>query len=72
LYRTAGISPEEIWIQRSPPVAGPPDIQIISIETNDPANAVKEVSTSNHPWAIKFREFAKKTYGIDFSDPPPH
>jgi hypothetical protein len=32
---------------------------------------LKEFATSNHPWAIKFREFAKKAYGIDFSGPPP-
>ena len=44
---------------------------MISIETHDPANMLKEFATSNHPWAIKFREFAKKAYGIDFSGPPP-
>jgi len=31
----------------------------------------KEFATSNHPWAVKFREFATKVFGIDFSGPPP-
>ena len=71
-YRTAGISHEQVWIQRSPPgSSGAPDLEVISIETNDPANTLKEFATSNHPWAIKFREFAKKAYGIDFSGPLP-
>ncbi len=69
-YKTAGISREQVWIQRSPPGSGAPDIEIVSIETNDPANTLKEFSTSTHPWAIKFREYAKKAYGIDFSGPP--
>jgi hypothetical protein len=32
---------------------------------------LKEFATSNLSWAIKFREFAKKAYGIDFSGPSP-
>jgi hypothetical protein len=70
-YRIAGISREHVWIQRSPPGSGAPDLEVVSIETHDPANMLKEFATSNHPWAIKFREFAKKAYGIDFSGPPP-
>ncbi|MFZ0511250.1 MAG: hypothetical protein WAM14_06565, partial [Candidatus Nitrosopolaris sp.] len=66
---TLGISREEIWIQRGPG-SGIPDLQIISIETNDPTKVLKEIGTSNHPWAIKFREHAKKAYGLDFSGPP--
>jgi hypothetical protein len=31
----------------------------------------KEFATSNHPWAIEFREFATKAFGIDFSGPLP-
>ena len=48
-----------------------PDLEVISIETHDPANMFKEFATSNHPWAVKFREFATKAFGIDFSGPPP-
>ena len=43
---------------------------MISIETEDPAKTLKEFATSNHPWAIKFREYAKKAFSIDFSGPP--
>jgi hypothetical protein len=32
---------------------------------------LKEFATSNHPWAIKFREFAIKAFGIGFSGAPP-
>ena len=31
----------------------------------------KEPATSNHPWAVKFREFATKAFGTDLSGPPP-
>jgi hypothetical protein len=70
-YRIAGISREHVWIQRSPPGSSAPDLEVVSIETHDLANMLKEFATSNHPWAVKFREFAKKAYGIDFSGPPP-
>jgi hypothetical protein len=71
ISKAASISREQVWIQRAPPGTWAPDLEIISIETNDPANSFKEFATSNHPWAIKFREFAKKAFGIDFSGPPP-
>ena len=69
-YKIAGISRESVWIQRSTPGSGTPDLEVVSMETHDPANMLKEFATSNHPWAIKFREYAKKAYGIDFSGPP--
>ena len=70
-YKLAGISREQIWIQRSPSGSGAPDLEIVSMETHDPANMLKEFATSSHPWAVRFREFAKKAFGIDFSGPPP-
>jgi hypothetical protein len=70
-YKVAGITREQVWIQRSPPGSGAPDLEIVSIETNNPANTFKEFATSNHPWAVRFREFAKKAYGIDFAGPAP-
>jgi hypothetical protein len=68
-YRIAGISQEQVWIQRSPPATGAPDLEVVSIETNDPANTLKQFATANHPWAVKFRDFAKNAFGIDFSGP---
>lgn len=70
-YRIAGISREQVWIQRSPPGSGAPDLEIVSIEMNNLANTFKEFATSNHPWAMRFRDFAKNAYGIDFTGPPP-
>jgi hypothetical protein len=70
-YKSAGISREQLWIQRGPPGTGAPDVAIVSIETNDPAQTLKEFATSNHSWAVKFLEFAKKAYGVDFTGPPP-
>ena len=46
-------------------------MQIVSIETNDPANVFKEFATSSHPWAVKVRKYAKEAFGVDFSGPPP-
>jgi len=69
-YKIAGVSREHVWIQLGPPGSGAPDLEIVSMETNDPSLMFKEFSTSNHPWAIKFREFAKKAYGVDIAGPP--
>jgi hypothetical protein len=70
-YKIAGVAREHIWIQRSPPGSGAPDLQVVSIETDDPANMLKEFATSSHPWAIKFRKFFMEGFGIDLSAVPP-
>jgi hypothetical protein len=63
LVKTSGFS--------GPPGSDAPDLEVISFETNDPSKTLKEFPTSNHRWAVKFREYAKKAYGIDFTGPPP-
>jgi len=70
-YQIAGVSREQAWIQLSPTISGMPDFEVISMETKDPAHMFKEFGTSSHPYAVKFREFAKKAYGIDFTGQPP-
>jgi hypothetical protein len=70
-YKIAGITRENAWIQRSPPGSGSPDLGIASLETTDVAKMLKEFVTSNHPWALRFREYAIKAHGIDFSGPTP-
>jgi len=70
-YKIACITRENVWIQRSPPGSGSHDLQIVSLETKDSTKMLKEFATSNHPWAVRFREFAIKAYGIDFSGPMP-
>jgi hypothetical protein len=47
-------------------------MQIVGMETNDPLNVFKELARSDHPWAIKFRKYAKEAFGINLSGPPPH
>jgi hypothetical protein len=42
-YKMIGISRENIWIQKSPPGSELPDMQIVSMETNDPANVSKNL-----------------------------
>jgi hypothetical protein len=69
-YQIAGISREHVWIQPAPPGSGVADLTIVSIETENPPQMFKEFATSDHQWAIKFREFAKKAYGVDISGPP--
>ena len=66
-FKIAGITREHIWIQRSPPGSGAPDLEVVSIETDDPKKMLKEYATSNHPWAIKFRKFCREALGIDLS-----
>lgn len=70
-YKIAGISRETVWIQRSPPGSGAPDLEVLCIETKDPSKTFREFATSTHPWAVKFREYAKRAYGIDFAGPLP-
>jgi hypothetical protein len=70
-YKIAGVTRENVWIQRSPPGSGAPDLEIVSLETDDPAKMLRDFATSNHPWAVRFREYANKAYGIDFSGPLP-
>ncbi len=72
-FKIAGITRERIWIQRSVPGSGAPDLEIVNIETNDLNKMLKEYATSSHPWAIKFRKFVMDAFGIDLSSgqPPP-
>ncbi len=70
-YKIAGVTMEHIWIQRGPPGSGAPDLQVVSIETDDPAKMLKEFFTSSHPWAIKFRKFFKEAFGVDLESVPP-
>jgi hypothetical protein len=32
---------------------------------------IKEFCTSDHPWVVKFRKYAKETSGIDLATGPP-
>ena len=68
-YKIAGISQETVWIQRSPPGSGAPDLEALCIETKDPSKTFRQFANSTHPWAAKFRDYAKRAYGINFAAP---
>ena len=66
VFRAAGISREQVWIQHLPQG----DFAIASYETNDPEQSFKVLATSNEPWAAKFREHLKKAHGLDITQSP--
>ena len=70
-YKVAGVTREQVWIQHSPPGSGAPDLEIVSLETEDPERTLKEFATSTLPWAVKFRDFAKEAFGLDLLNGPP-
>jgi hypothetical protein len=66
VFRAAGISRELVWIQHLPQG----DFAIASYETNDPEQSIREIATSNKPWAAKFREHLKQAHGLDVTQFP--
>lgn len=66
-YNLAAITREPTWNKRSNPGSGSPDLEIVSLETEDPTKTMKEFCNPKQPWAIKFREFAHTAVGIDFA-----
>jgi hypothetical protein len=65
VFRQAGVSAEQVWIQRTP--MG--DFAVVTFGAEDPERAFRVLATSTDPWAIKFRNFLTKAHGIDFSKP---
>jgi hypothetical protein len=63
VVKAAGISREQVWIQRSQQG----DFAVASYETDNPEQSFKVLATSNEPWAIKFREHLKKAHGLDIA-----
>ena len=55
-----------VWIQHLPQG----DFAIASYETNDPEQSIREIATSNKPWAAKFREHLKQAHGLDVTQFP--
>ena len=47
--KITGVTRENICIQRGPPGSGAPDLEIVSLETDDPVKMLKEFATSKHP-----------------------
>jgi hypothetical protein len=64
-FKQAGISREQVWIQRTP--MG--DFAVVSMEMKDPAKAFQHLATSKDPWAAQFRALIRKAHGIDITKP---
>jgi hypothetical protein len=63
VFKAAGISREEVWIQHLPQG----DYAVASYETNNPEQSLKVLATSDESWAVKFREHLKKAHGFDIA-----
>jgi hypothetical protein len=64
----AGITREQVWIQHMQQQNQ--DFAIASYETNDPEQSFKVLTTSNKPWAVKFRQHLKNAHGLDIAQSP--
>jgi hypothetical protein len=67
VFRAAGVSREQVFIQRTP--MG--DFAIASLEVEDAGRAFQVLGSSTASWAGEFREFLMQTHGIDVSQPAP-
>jgi hypothetical protein len=63
LFKAAGISREQVWIQHLPQG----DFAVATYETNNPEQSLKVLASSNEAWALKFREHLKEAHGFDIS-----
>jgi hypothetical protein len=64
VFKAAGISREQVWIQHSSQQG---DFAVASYETDNPEQSFKVLATSNESWAVKFREHLKKAHGLDIA-----
>jgi hypothetical protein len=67
VFSEAGISREQLWIQRTP--MG--DFAVVSFEAKDPGMAFQKIMTSTDPWAADFRAHLQSAHGFDLSQPVP-
>ena len=67
VFRQAGITAEQVWIQRTP--MG--DFAVATFAVEDPEKAFRTLATSTDPWAAQFRDLLKNANGIDVTHPTP-
>ncbi|MGH2557556.1 MAG: hypothetical protein ACRDJH_00720 [Thermomicrobiales bacterium] len=69
--RRWGVTRERIWLQQTP--TG--NIEIILLETDDPARMFQEIATSQESFEVWLRQFVLENLGIDLTQtmpgPPP-
>jgi hypothetical protein len=63
LFKAAGVSREQVWIQHLPQG----DFAVASYETNNPEQSLKVLASSNEAWASKFREHLKEAHAFDIA-----
>jgi hypothetical protein len=64
VFKAAGISREQVWIQHSSQQG---DFAVASYETDNPEQSLKVLAVSSEPWAVKFREHLKRAHGLDIA-----
>ncbi len=67
VFRQAGVTAEQVWIQRTPKG----DFAVCTFAVEDPERAFRTVATSSDEWAVQFRDFLKRAHGIDVTQPMP-
>jgi hypothetical protein len=67
VFREAGITREQVWIQRTP--MG--NFAVVSFEVESPEKAFKVLANSTDSWAARFRDLLKQAHGIDVKQPVP-
>jgi hypothetical protein len=65
--RRQGVTGTKVWIQEGP--GGP--VEILVMDTEDPATAFTEMGASQAPFDVWFRALILDVYGLDLSQPLP-
>jgi hypothetical protein len=63
--RRLGVRRSTSWVQDTP--LGP--IEILVVESVDPARFFEGLATSQEPFDVEFRAFIQEVYGIDLTQP---
>ena len=65
--RRQGVTGTKVWLQEGP--GGP--VEILVMETDDPARAFADMGASQEPFDVWFRGLVLEVYGLDLSRPLP-
>ncbi len=65
VFREAGISREQVWIQKTP--MG--DFAVACYDTKDPQRSMEILARSKDPWAVEFRDLLMQAHGFDLTKP---
>jgi hypothetical protein len=63
--RRLGVRRSTSWVQDTP--QGP--IEILVVESADPARFFEGLATSQEPFDVEFRAFIREVYGLDLAQP---